>query len=160
MIPPVFNVEVDDRALTLQFERLPMTLKTNLRATITKLTNELLAQVRAAEPVRTGYLRSQTRADVAEGPDFVRGRVRIAATGSARRVGAAFGALEYGAPGRRGRFEVRAYTRRSGIVGAYHRTARLRALRFLRGPAEAMRPRALAELEAAVAASIEQSGKP
>jgi hypothetical protein len=150
------SVDVSDTRAVVHLEQMPAKLKANLKARITRLTNELLGQVRSREPMRTGYLRSQTHAFVDERQNFIRGRVRIIATGRGRRVGAAFGALEYGAPGRRGRFQVSAYTRGSGTVRAYRRTARIREMRFLRGPAAAMRSRVLAEFQAAINEAIQQ----
>jgi hypothetical protein len=90
--------------------------------------------------------------------DFVRGRVRIIPTGKAQQIAAAFGALEYGAPGKRrgGPVRVRGYRRSSGAVAAYQRRRpHITARRFLRGPAAAMRSRALAELEAIVGKALQ-----
>jgi hypothetical protein len=152
MIP--LTIEMDDTRLRARFDKISNGLKAELHSVITKETDELLARVQAAEPVRTGYLRSQTHAYVDEGPNFIRGRVRILRTGRASRAGAAFGALEYGAPGPRGRFPVRAYTRGSGPVRAYDRTAHIRARRFLRGSFEAMRQEIVAEIKQTAARAI------
>ena len=155
------NVSVDSDAtkLILHFEKLPAAIKRQLEIKIGQLTHQLHAQVRAAEPVRTGRLRAATRAFVDVRQDFVRGRVRILPTGRAQRVAAAFGALEYGGPGhrRRGPVKVRAYTRDGVSVGRYERRRpHIAARRFLRGPAAAMRPRAMAELEAIVGKTIRE----
>jgi hypothetical protein len=154
MITPQITVEVTDQRVMAHLDNLPEALRTNLRATITELTNELLGRVLAREPVRTGLMRSRTRAFVDDNrqKDFIRGRVRILRTGSAQRTAAAFGALEYGA---HRRFPVRAYRRGGSNVGAYERTANIRERRFLRGPAEAMRNRIIAEIRAAVARSVQ-----
>jgi hypothetical protein len=150
MIPPTFTVEADDERVLLHFEKIPMALRTNLRAAITKLTNQLLGQVRSAEPSRTGLLRSQTRAFVDESGTSIKGHVRVLHTpGTSENIAAA--ALEYGA---HRRFDVKAYQRGSIAVRAYQRQANIAERRFLRGPAEAMRARAEAELEAAVTKSL------
>lgn len=152
MIAPEISVDVDDRRVMAHLEALPAKLRTNLRTTITELTSQLLGEVRAREPVRTGLLRSQTRSFVDEKKDFIRGRVRILPTGSANRTAAAFGALEYGA---HRTFSVRGYQRGSFRVGGYTRTANIQARRFLRGSAEEMRNKIIEQLQAAVAKSVE-----
>jgi hypothetical protein len=150
---PNITVEMDDRRVVAHLEALPERLRVNLRATIAELTDQLLAQVRAREPIRTGRLRRQTRSFIDEKKDFIRGRVRILATGSAQQTAAAFGALEYGA---HRRFPVRGYMRGSGPVRSYERTANIRERRFLRGPAEEMRTKILEQIKAAVARSVQQ----
>ena len=130
-------------SLMLHLDKLPAELKAKLKQAITRSTHQLLARVKAAEPVRTGRLRQATRSCVDERPNFVRGRVRILATGRQQSIAAAFGALEYGGPGKRrsGPVRVRAYSRAGVSVGSYRRRRpRIRARRFLRGPAAAMRP--------------------
>lgn len=151
MITPQFTVTVDDHNLFAHLETLPEILRKNLKPTITELTNQLLAQVKSLEPVRTGLLRSRTRAYVDDTPDYLRGRVRIAGTGRAQRTAAAFGALEYGV---HGRFAVRSYRRGESIVAAYERTVNIQARRFLRGPFEAMRERAAEQIEIAIEKSV------
>jgi hypothetical protein len=155
------NVTVDSNVnkLILHFEEMPDKIKRELEVKITQLTQQLLTQVKAAEPVRTGRLRAATRRFVDVRQDFVRGRVRILPTGKASRLGAAFGALEYGGPGKRrqGPVAVSGYRRSTGSVTAYkRRRPHIRARRFLRGPAAAMRPRALLELEAIVGKTIRE----
>ena len=168
---PLFTAKVDATHLNLALDKLPDALRERLRATIQTLTDELLAEVKANEPRRTGRLQADTRSfvDVSEG--WVRGRVRILRSGSAANIGEAAGALEYGAPGRRGAFRVRTYTRRMTqvfghpvqaqeiIVHSYQRKAHIRARRFLRDPAAAMLPRARAALEAAVTEAIKDAQK-
>jgi hypothetical protein len=149
------NITVDSslNKLVVHLDRMPDAIARKLEVTITRLTAQLLSRVKAAEPVRTGRLRAATRSFVDVRQGFVRGRVRILPTGKAQRLGAAFGALEYGAPGhlRSGPVRVRGYRRSSGAVAAYERRRpHIRARRFLRGPAAAMRPRVLAELSEAV----------
>jgi hypothetical protein len=155
MITPQFTVQVDDTKLLAHFAEFPPRLRENLRKTITALTSELLARVLAAEPVRTGYLRSQTRSYVDSTEEWVRGRVRILATGHGSRAGAAFGALEYGVP--RQVVAVSAYARRGIAVRAYERTTQIEARRFLRGSLGAMREKALAAIKETVDKSVEET---
>jgi hypothetical protein len=151
MMAPVFTTEVDERNVKLMFDRLPMALKTNLRVKITSLVNELLLKVRATEPHRTGRLNAETRSFVDERENAILGRVRILGpSGRGHNVAAA--ALEYGA--HRG-FPVKSYERRSGVgVRGYRRQANIAERRFLRGPAEEMRAKILAELQQAVDKSL------
>lgn len=154
------SIDSNATRLALHFEKLPFAIKQKLEVAISKLTIQLLHEVRAAEPVRTGRLRAATRSFVDVRQDFVRGRVRILPTGKAQAVAAAFGALEYGGPGARRagkKVEVKGYTSGSRRVGPYkRRQPHIRARRFLRGPAAAMRPRAMAELEAIVGKTIRE----
>jgi hypothetical protein len=152
-LTPTFTVETDSRRLLLQFNTLTTSLRTNLRETVTTLTNQLLSQVHSLEPARTGVLRSSTQSFVNVSEDHVLGGVRIRPTGSAHRTAAAFGALEYGA---HRFFVVSAYRRGRTMVSAYERHANIQARRFLRGPAEAMREQATKALEAAVTKSVEE----
>jgi len=152
------SVESNINRLVLHLDQMPDELKRRLEVKISELTMQLLSRVKAAEPVRTGRLRAATRSFVDVRQDFMRGRVRILSTGKAQSVGAAFGALEYGAPGKRrsGPVRVRGYSRSSGAVAAYQRRRpHITARRFLRGPAAAMRSRALAELEAIVGKALQ-----
>jgi hypothetical protein len=151
MITPQFTLTLNDHNVRLRLEALPEVLRRELRPVITNITHSLLAQVKAREPVRTGYLRSRTHAFVDERPTFIRGRVRIIPTGRAQRTAAAFGALEYGA---HSRFTVQAHTRGGAHVSAYLRRVNISARRFLRGPAATMRARVIAELQAAIARAI------
>jgi len=153
------TVESNLNRLSLHFDRMPAQLQRKLKVAIGRATHELLARVKAAEPVRTGRLRAATHAFVDEREDFVRGRVRVLATGRANPLAARFGALEYGAPGKRrsGPVTVRAYSRGGQPVGSYERRRpRIRARRFLRGPMAAMRPAIKAELEAAIGQAINE----
>jgi hypothetical protein len=153
MISPRFTITASDNTVRLHLEQLPERLRQELRPVISNITRSLLAQVLAREPVRTGYMRSRTHAFVDERPNFIRGRVRIIPTGRAQRTAAAFGALEYGAR----RTNVSAHMRRGHHISAYafRRPNVIAAMRFLRGPAAAMRPHILAELKAAVARAVQ-----
>ena len=156
-----FRVEVNDTRLQVALGELPEQLRRQLKAKITELTNQLLHRVEAREPVRTGLLRRQTHAYVDENPakGFVRGRVRILPTrGRGRnRTAAAFGALEYGSTGQR--FPVRSYRRRSGTVSAYSRRGGITEMRFLRGAAAVLLPRARRELEEVITGTFRDALK-
>lgn len=144
--------------LVLHLDELPHIIEGALEDAIRELTEELLDMVQAREPVRTGRLRSQTYAFVDNNPvkRFIRGRVRILPVQEGvNRTAAAFGALEYGAPGtsgrRTGKVKIAAYRRGGRNVRAYERNRpRIEARRFLRDAAAIMLPRARTEIERAV----------
>lgn len=152
------NLTLDSSSITkmvVGLDQITPALQQKLKVAISRVTRELLARVKAAEPVQTGRLRAATVSYVDERPNFVRGRVRIRRTGAASRYGAAFGALEYGGPGKRRSGPVS--VRSSNRVTAYQRRRpRITARRFLRGPAAAMRPAIKAELEAAIGQTINE----
>ena len=141
------NVRIDtsDTRVLLRLEDLPKKLQAKLEQTIRGLTNELHARVVAKEPVRTGFLRRQTRAYVDQNTvkQFVRGRVRVL-NARDKNIAAGFGALEYGSTGKK--FPVKAYTRGGSTVRGYDRRGGIRAQRFLRTASAAMLPKARAEL--------------
>jgi hypothetical protein len=154
-----FRIDANDTRLNLQLDSLPEQLRLRLKVKISELTHQLLRLVEAREPKRTGRLRSLTHAyvddNVAKG--FVRGRVRVLRT-RGHNTAAAAAALEYGSTGRR--FPVRAYRRRGGNVAGYSRRGGITELRFLRGPAAAMLPRARAELNAVILSTFKDELKP
>jgi hypothetical protein len=153
--------EINDDAVRAHIEQFTGKLHTGLRQSITQLTDQLLARVRAAEPYRTGRLRSETRAFVDDKADAVQGRVRV--LGQGREHNAAAGALEYGAHRlvnvRAHREHLthvfdRATDSQFVAVKAYTRRANIQAKRFVRDPAAAMRPRIEAEIERVVGESL------
>ena len=142
-----------------RLDQFPEAIQARVRDAITKLTNQLLHQVQAAEP---NLLRPHTHAYVdqgiskRDGGHWIRGRVRVLRDEeTAINYGLIAGALEYGGPGarRRGKkVEVGAYRRHATAVRKHERKQpRIKARRFLRGPALAMRPRVVAALRAAIA---------
>lgn len=147
---------IDTGRITLRLDSFPKAVQRRLKQTIGELTQRLLISVQAAQPVRTGTLRKATHAFVDEGikagAPWVRGRVRV--LGGKDNLGARFGALEYGGPGRRGpgkRVEIKAYSRSGSRVKSYRRRPpTMREMRFLRGPATAQRAAAVAALQAAL----------
>jgi len=140
-----------------RLDQFPEAIQARVRDAITQLTNELLRKVQAGEP---NLLRPHTHAYVDQGigkrggGHWVRGRVRVLRDEvSGVNYGKIAGALEYGGPGkkRRGMVQVGAYRRHASAVRAYERRRpRIQARRFLRGPAQAMRPRVMAALRAAI----------
>jgi hypothetical protein len=165
MIAPEFTITANDRRMTLHFEELPNSLRNHLRARIVGLSANLLAQVHAAEPRRTGKLRSLTHAFLTERKNSIRGGVTIDGT-SENPHNIAAAALEYGV---HRTVSVKAHTARlSEVFGrsitpetvairTHARRVNLAARRFLRGPASALLPRARAELEAAVAEAFAET---
>jgi len=149
--------ERDNGRVLARLDQFPEQIQARVRDAIAKLTNELLRKVEAGEP---SLLRQHTHAYVDQGINkrggghWVRGRVRVLRDEvSGVNYGKIAGALEYGGPGkrRRGMVKVGAYRREAGKVRAYERRRpRIQARRFLRGPAQAMRPRVLAMLRAAI----------
>jgi hypothetical protein len=146
-------------ALKLRLDQLPRKIQRRLKTEIGRLTNQLLSRVEAREPTRTGTLRQQTVAFVDERAGWVRGRVRVLRDEGGSNYGRIAGALEYGAPGkrRRGPVPVAAHRRENVRVRAHtRRRPRIQAMRFLRGPAAAMRPRARAALMAIINEAVRE----
>jgi hypothetical protein len=155
------NVVTGDRSISLRFQRLPALLRQRLRGAMEDVLPRLAAAQKARAPKgATGRLEAALgHVFIEEGTDFLRGRVTVVApTGW---VYGQIGALEYGAPGRRGRFMVREHKRRGRgigmevIVDRYYRTQRLMAMRFIRGPFEEMQ----GEIEEALAAAVDEAVK-
>jgi hypothetical protein len=146
-----------DRDVALRFERLSESLRTRLVRTIGELGEQIVQRQRAAAPRRTGRLaRELGQTTIRQGEGFVRATVGVAAASGIE--AAKIGALEYGAPGRRGRFTVRAHQRRhrgiDQVVHRYTRTARLREGLFIRGPFRAMQQQIEDEIRNAVLAAL------
>jgi len=163
-----FSITADDAKIRVRFEQLPRDVRIALRQKITELTNQLLRQVKAREPRRTGRLQARTRSYVDERKDYVRGRVRVI-RGKAHNTAAAAGALEYGA---HRSFTVRSHRQRrtavfgnsmqpqSVMVAAYQRRANITAQRFLRTPAAAMLPHARREIEEIIRSTFAKVERP
>jgi hypothetical protein len=153
--------QIDDRQVAAHLDRIPGKLRTGLKESITRLTDQLLARVKAAEPYRTGKLRQETQAFVDEHEDKITGKVRILGAGREHNVAAA--ALEYGAHRivnvRAHREHLshvfdRATDSKFVAVKAYSRRANIQAKRFLRDPAQAMRPQIQAELQRVISEAL------
>jgi chromosome condensin MukBEF MukE localization factor len=150
------QIDINDTRVVARLESLPQRLQDRLYVTNKGLTDELLAKVEAREPVRTGRLRSLTQSyvDVNRRKLFVRGRVRVLRS-RRHNTAAAAGALEYGSTGKR--FPVSGYSRRSGRVRSYQRVGGITEMRFLRGPAAAMLPKARQALQRALREELAQT---
>jgi hypothetical protein len=156
-------VQITATRLDIKLDELPRALRNRLREKLIVITNQLLAQVKAAEPRQTGRLQSMTRSFVDVRENWIRGRVRVLPADKRFAIGAA--ALEYGAPGRRrgGKVLVHAYSRggvRAAKIASYtRRRPSITARRFLRGPAASILPQARAELEKALQEAIRDTMK-
>ena len=100
MIDLVFDMPNENQLLA-RLNAFPLELQARLKPVIERLTEKMLAEVQAREPVRTGALRSETHAFVNERPDSIKGRVRILTKQEAdpKREAIKAAALEYGAHG-------------------------------------------------------------
>lgn len=139
------QLDLNKTRLRVRLDQLPDKIRAELYTTIQRLTNELLQKVEAREPMRTGRLRGLTQAYVDDNriKQFLRGRVRVLRT-RRHNTAAAAGALEYGSTGKK--FAVRGHMSRGRSVRSYLRQGGITEMRFLRGPAAAMLPKARAEL--------------
>ena len=150
-----------DRKVAAQFDAWPAELHDALLGRIRVMTLELEARVRALAPGRSGKLKSEIISHVYDDPQRIKGVVTLASDlPRSEYIRAA--ALEYGAPGRRGRFKVKAYRRTITeafgrtipptriAVAPYTRIADLTARLFLRGGLAGMEAEARAELQAAI----------
>jgi hypothetical protein len=140
------RLDLNDTRLRVRLDDMPNKLRKRLVSTIGRLTRELLVKVEAREPVRTGRLRRLTEAYVDDNKikNFVRGRVRVLRTRE-HNTAAAAGALEYGSTGQQ--FPVSAYRKRGYAVRWYTRVGGIKEMRFMRGPATIMLPKARREIE-------------
>lgn len=145
-----FKINMNDTKITLMLDQFPKKLQANIAARLDVLTAELQAKVRAAEPHRTGRLQAETKRFVDERENWVRGRVRILGPGG-RGHNIAAAALEYGS---HKSIPVKGYRRGGSAVVAYRRRTNIAERRFLRGSAEGMRAKVLAELQQAIADTI------
>ena len=150
-----------DRKVAAQFDAWPAELHDALLDRIKVMTVELEARVRALAPAKSGRLRSEIVSRLYDDPQRIKGVVTLASDlPRAEYIRAA--ALEYGAPGRRGRFKVKAYRRTITeafgrtipptrvLVDAYSRIADISARLYLRGGLAGMEAEARAELQAAI----------
>ena len=143
---------VGDRAVALKFEEFPVEARQRLYDRVVALTQELQGRIVAAEPFRTGKLRSETELSSVNAEDHVSATVRIAGE-----FGKA-GALEYGA---HGTAQVSAHQARLTHVfaratemivevEAHARHVNIAEHRFLRGPLAGMEGEILTQLEDAL----------
>lgn len=161
-----FGIEVTgDRLIALRFDKFPDVAREAIRKRIEALTQQLLSGVHGREPSLTGRLRGETQASVSERSDRVRGNVgvRVGQSKDLHSEAGKAAALEYGA---RGSVSVKAHSQRlthvydrmiqpmAVFVDAYTRTAHINQLRYLRGPADALRGRFIEEIRAAITEAI------
>lgn len=147
----MFDIRIDvpdDRHIIARLVEFPAALRARLFTVISRLTSTLYTAVLAAEPYRTGKLRSLTKYFVDQTDDYVRGRVRVLGTSTSMlpfNVGAA--ALEYGA---HHVVSVAASKRLDAFVSAYNRRANITGLAFLRDPEQSIAAEAGAGIRQAV----------
>ena len=153
-----FDVVISgDTRLVARFARWPTDLHDALLVRIRDLTSRMEDRVRALAPSRTGKLKSEIVSTVYDQPKRIRGVVTLG-PGLPGYEYAKAGALEYGAPGRGGRFKVKDYRRVitkvfgravapvTVTVAAHTRMARLDPRMYLHGGLEGMQVDAAAEL--------------
>jgi hypothetical protein len=154
-----FGIAIDgDQRVTLRFEQFPDTLHERLLGTLQRLEQRLEQMVLAQEPARTGALRQLTGGRVYEHPDRIAAVVGVRSQSANEAKKAA--ALEYGS---HRSLVVRAHTAKLShlwarainpiivYIPSHSRVSDISPQRFLRGPIDAMRGEAVAELRAAVA---------
>ena len=150
-----------ERRVVARFEKWPAELHDALLERIRALTADLEARVRALAPERTGKLKSEITSHLYDDPQRIKGVVTLDGDLPGSEYAKA-AALEYGAPGRGGRFRVRAYRRTITEafgrdipstridVSAYSRIANLDARAYLRGGLAGMEAEAAADLKAVI----------
>jgi hypothetical protein len=153
----------DETHLIARFGELPKSLLHQLVPTITRETQRLYGMVLAAEPMRTGQLRSATQMFVDVGEDFIRGRVRILGPSGFH---AKAGSLEYGAHSvarvtahqmMLGHLWGEIVESRQVMIEAYQRQVNISELRFMRAQIERIRTEAEAEIEKTINAEISRA---
>jgi hypothetical protein len=139
------------RQTAVRVDRIDERMRARLNAAIHRLTPRVKDRMVAAEPDRSGRLRSEARESYSDRDGIVAGRV-IAAP---RRDAVKAAALEYGA---HRNTPVRAYNRANGdMVSAYTRRVNIQPHRFVRGTLEAMQAEIDAELQRAVEETIDEA---
>jgi hypothetical protein len=151
-----------DRTATLRFATFPDVAHDRLLAAMQDIEQRLEAAVKGAEPTRSGALQGLTGGRVYDHGDRIAAvvGVRAPSAGEARKAAA----LEYGSTGKAMAVRAhqmsldhiwsRAIAAISVAVPNYNRTPNIAARSFLRGPIEAMRDEALAELQAALTEAV------
>lgn len=147
-----------DREVTLRFETFPQAVHARLLAAMQQIEQRLQAAVIAAQPSRSGALRSMTGGRVYDHGNRIAAVVGVRANTPNEAKKAA--ALEYGSRGMA--VTVRTHTASLDHLWAraiapirvtvpdHHRVPNIRAQRFLRGPLDAMAPSILQDLAQAV----------
>ncbi len=150
-----------DRAVVARFAEWPKELHDTLLARIRGLTRQLESRVRALAPSRTDTLKDEIISRVFDDPQRIKGMVTLEGGLSGSEYAKA-GALEYGAPGHKGRQKVSAYRRSiteafgrdispmSIEVKTHLRAAHIEERFYLRGGLAGMEAEAVTELTAAI----------
>ena len=156
---------VGDTRAVLRFDRFPAAAHDRLLATLQSLEKRLEQAVIAAEPEKSGDLKSLTGGRVYDHGDRIAAvvGVRVTTANQARKAAA----LEYGSRGTS--ITVSAHTAKldhlwsraispiSVNVPAFSRTPNITARRFLRDPIKALHDIALAEMRAALDAAVAEA---
>ena len=154
----------DTRAV-LRFEKFPAALHDRLFATLQSLEKRLEAAVLAAEPERSGELKSLTGGRVYDHGDRIAAvvGVRTRNANDARKAAA----LEYGSRGtavhekahtmRLNHLWSRAISEITVNVPTYDRVPSIAARLFLRGPIKAMHETAIAEMRTALDTAVQDT---
>jgi len=165
----VFGIEIrsgSERAAILRFEQFPTFAHDRLLAALWRIERRLETSIRAAQPAKTGQLRSLTGGRVYDHGTRMAAVVGVRANNADDALKAA--ALEYGSARALmvrahqtklthlwGRATVPMVVQRSGHI----RRSNLSAHRFLRGPMAAIRADAVAELKVAVEDSAQVASR-
>lgn len=165
---PDFGVSLNgsDRKVILRFAEFPVAAHDRLLAALRNIEARLEAAVLASLPAdKSGNLRSMVGGRVYDHGNRIAAVVGVRVKDAASPAQAARKALtlEFGNRGNaitmkahRMRLDhvwANAITPKMVDVGSYSRTPTIAAMNFLRGPAAAIRPQAIAEMQAAVAAA-------
>lgn len=148
----------DERRLVARFSEFDAALQRRLKGPIDELTAKMWAAAEAAEPMRTGELRADTREFVDKGEGYIRGKVKVLGHGGrGHNVKAA--ALEYGAHGNArvaahemmlGHLWGVALEPRAVLIGEYMRRVHIGEVAYLRHALAEVHEMALAAVETAV----------
>lgn len=160
----MFGIELtNERAATLRFEKFPEFAHDRLLGALQNIEQRLKAAVLAAEPGKTGSLKAQTGGRVYDHGNRIAAVVGVRAPNAndARKAAA----LEYGSRGvaitmHHRLSRISALSQRAGsdpLTMEWRRTPTITAQRFLRGPMDAIRGGALAELQAALDAAVQDA---
>jgi hypothetical protein len=154
-----------EREIGLRFEKFPDQAHDRLKEAMESLKGRLESGVKGDAPVREGKLQSEIGGQVYDDGDHLAAQVGVHAQGASDYGKDA--ALEYGA---HGRAQVRAHEARlthvfgrpaelEVTVSAHERQVDIEERRYLRGPFDAIREEALAEMRQALSEAIDDSGE-
>ncbi|HUC70384.1 MAG TPA: hypothetical protein VMS01_04250 [Stellaceae bacterium] len=150
---------VGERRLQAFFDDFPARLDARLYAAMERIAGRLLSAVEAAEPQRTGALRSETTSFVTKTAAAITAGVAVEAPAGDKAAHGKAAALEYGAHRSatvaehwaiRANFWGRYSAPRAVLIEEYRRRVEIGEERYLRGPFAALRGTILADIEAAV----------